>query len=307
MDTIECGECKRWLHMRCEGVDVANIPDPFRCASCQAKSRLDDVCPVCCQDAATNVVGCDKCSRWFHFACVPRSCAPDISSNAAWYCHLCSATPRGKESWRTAKALGSLYDSDRDVDRRITLAKAAFGRFWKIWLGKRLVSTKTKLRIYNAFVLPVLTYNLGSLAANKGIESRLDKCHRAQLRRIANVTFLTHPHMTNEKLYELTESVPVSLLAFRARWRLFGHVLRQQNDAPAMRAMFAFFECSARVRKGRPGTCLAQTFANDLRNLEMKLTCRADLLKFRNVAEDRDAWRRLCLRIERVREAEDEC
>ena len=311
LGTINCDGCKKWFHLMCEA--VANSAeahmDHFLCAYCRAKQTITDVCPVCCLDASTNVAGCDKCDRWLHMACIPPQFAPDPKSNASWNCHLCSALPRGKEPWRDAKTLGSLYDSDRDADRRIVLAKAAFGRLWKLWLGKKFVSIKTKLRAYNSFVLPVLTYNLGALATNAAIESRLDCCHRRHLRKILNVNAapLSARPMSNKELYSSTNSIPISVLAFRARWRLFGHVLRMSDDTPAVCAIFAFFECKARLRIGRPGSCLAQTFVADLRNFEMKLSCRADLTNFRAVAVDREAWRRLVGKIERVRMRENEC
>ena len=69
------------------------------------------------------------------------------------------------------------------------------------------------------------------------------------------------------------------------RWRLFGHVRRLDEKAPANQAMSAYFETEAlQGHRGRPRTSLTSTFDTDLQQIGMRLETRADMEKLRQIA-----------------------
>ncbi|CAK4645897.1 unnamed protein product, partial [Aphanomyces euteiches] len=58
--------------------------------------------------------------------------------------------------WHTTKKLGSLLDDSQDIVRRKSLENLAFHNMWKSRLRRNHVSEKTRLRLYNSYVKPIL-------------------------------------------------------------------------------------------------------------------------------------------------------
>ena len=77
------------------------------------------------------------------------------------------------ESWRTTRKLGSLLGDAEDVTRRMQLANVSFHKMWTVWFRVAQISLLLRLRLYSAFVLPVLTYNMGTWGLTKTELSRL--------------------------------------------------------------------------------------------------------------------------------------
>ena len=61
---------------------------------------------------------------------------------------------------------------DEELKIRIRQASAVFGQLCKVWKSK--VSLKTKLRIYNAVVIPALPYGSETWATTQTHEKKLD-------------------------------------------------------------------------------------------------------------------------------------
>ena len=69
---------------------------------------------------------------------------------------------RVAETWRSSRKLGSLMGDNEDVSRRKQLASAAFNSMWSLWGQRNLIGEKLRVRLYCAFILPVLIYNSGT-------------------------------------------------------------------------------------------------------------------------------------------------
>ena len=126
------------------------------------------------------------------------------------------------------------------------------------------VSEPVRLRLYNAFVLPHLLYNIGTQGFTAEHERKLDAFHRKQLRQVLRIFY---PEViSNEALYKRTNCGPLSDKAREARWKLFGHILRLPPDVPANKAMEAYFRASSVYarRPAKPRTCLAYALQMDL-------------------------------------------
>ena len=87
--------------------------------------------------------------------------------------------------------LGSTIASDgrviHDIERRRALARNAFGALRRRLWGRREVSLKVKMKIFNAVVLPVLLYGASAWAVTRTEENRLDALEMGMLRSIMGV------------------------------------------------------------------------------------------------------------------------
>ena len=197
---------------------------------------------------------------------------------------------RAHEPWRTTRKLGSLLGDAEDVARRMQLANVSFHKMWTVWFRGAQISLPLRLRLYSAFVLPVLTYNMGTWGLTKTELNRLDAHHRRHLRQIIGIRW---PHrISNDALYRRTQSSPISAAIRAARWSLFGHVLRLPLDAPVQLAIDAYLEDTGTPKfRGRPRCTLPTTLGEDLRRIGRQLRNSDDIDALRTL--DRRTWRDL--------------
>ena len=137
------------------------------------------------------------------------------------------------------RKLGSLLWEAEDVARRKQLANVAFRKLSTVWFRRAHISLQLRLRLYASFVIPVLTYNMGTWGLTQADLFRTDTYHRRHLRNIIGVRWPNR--ISNVALYRRCQSRPFSESIVTARWRLFGHVLRLPRDAPAQRAIDHYF------------------------------------------------------------------
>ena len=71
------------------------------------------------------------------------------------------------EPWRSSKSLGSLLCCEKDITSHCIKGEAAFRKFEKVWLTRKKISLDTKLRLYEAQVVPVMPYNSNRWSATK--------------------------------------------------------------------------------------------------------------------------------------------
>ena len=98
--------------------------------------------------------------------------------------------------------------------------------------------------------------------------------------------------MSNAAVYRVTKARPMEAVVANARMRLMGHILRLTPEAPAQTAMDLYFSEGKR-HVGRPEACLATAAREDLRKVGMRFAKAEDLARVREVAADRERWRKL--------------
>ena len=199
------------------------------------------------------------------------------------------------EAWRACKSLGSLLCSTADIGRRIILANAAFSTFSKLWLCGKQIPLKRKLQVYDAQVISVLLYNGSSWSAPKHVMSKLDVCHRRHLRRIINI-YWPNGVISNRELYRRCGTYPITERIRKARWTLFGHILRMDSNTPASAALYHAVDTlhTLRGRIGRPRTNLLSFLCADLSLCGLGLRSLQDLEELKCLAYDRSTWRKMC-------------
>ena len=177
-----------------------------------------------------------------------------------------------------------------DVARRKQLANVAFRKLWTVGFRRAHISLQLRLRLYWSFVIPVLTYNMGTWGLTQADLVRIDTYHRRQLRQIIGVHWPNR--ISNVALYYRCQSRPISESIVTARLRLFGHVLRLPRDAPAQRAIDHYFaDTEAATFRGRPRTSLPTTLCSDLRRIGRTRRQPTDIESLR--ALSREQWRQM--------------
>ena len=116
-------------------------------------------------------------------------------------------------------------NSTKDVQFRITKARASFTNIWK----SSYIGTQTKIRIFKTTVIGVLLYGSESWKVTNTITQKLDTFQTRCLRRILKIIWLNK--ISNEELYLRTQTAAISDQIKEKRWRWIGHILRREPTA----------------------------------------------------------------------------
>ena len=138
---------------------------------------------------------------------------------------------------------------DKEVSTRLGKAASTFGALTsRVWRNKHL-SSRTKTRVYEACVLSILLYGGECWPTYRPQETRLSAFHTRNLRFIIGKTW--EDRMTNEELFLVTKSEPMSsrLKFMRLRWA--GHVTRMPKHRIPRILLHSVLEKGTR-QTGRP-------------------------------------------------------
>ena len=116
---------------------------------------------------------------------------------------------------------------DKDMDSRLSKAKTAFRKLKKIW-GSKQYNGRTKIRLFNTLVKPVLLYGSETWKANVQDNRKLDSFQYHCLKRSLGIFW---PYIVSiDELNERTGCMRMSIEVKRRRWSLLGHVLRMPRE-----------------------------------------------------------------------------
>jgi hypothetical protein len=216
--------------------------------------------------------------------------------------HLKRHEKKEDEDWRSTKKLGTLLGDSEEMTRRKQLAAASFKNLTRLWTGKRnKLSLERKLRLYDAYITPVLTYNACTWALTEAELNELEAFRRRQLRRILGIQYPRR--ISNSKLYDTCNMRELGPDIRGARWRMLGHTLRMTDDTPAKRAMLHYFDVTTSSYLGRPRHTLPLVINKDLKlaavqphditgqfNIPTQLKTITDLRRLETLANDRKQW-----------------
>ena len=102
-------------------------------------------------------------------------------------------------------------------------------------------------------------------------------------------------------LHHCCQAEPISAIAQRACWHLFGHILRLSASAPLNKAMMANYSKPGVGRRGRPQELrtLPIVLNEDLKCINTQIRTSTDLEALRAKAQTREEWRDMIERITR--------
>ena len=101
--------------------------------------------------------------------------------------------------------------------------------------NKRL-STRTKVRAFEACIAPIFLYNSELWTLTKTLENQIDSFHRRILR--SHVLNIRWPKIVkNEDAYGKTKIEPWSKTIEKKRIKWFGHLMRLDENTPAQKVL----------------------------------------------------------------------
>ena len=130
---------------------------------------------------------------------------------------------KGNETWRECKILGSLLDTEKDINRRKKLAIAAYKHLRKI-LNSKKNSIKIKLRTFNAYVKSVFLHNSELWTLTKKLENSIDTFQCRHLQKILGIKW--QRNMTNHELYTRKKCEPWAKQIKIRQLTWLGHMMR---------------------------------------------------------------------------------
>ncbi|XP_063590147.1 uncharacterized protein LOC134767028 [Penaeus indicus] len=182
--------------------------------------------------------------------------------------------------------LGSTISTDLTLDRemevRIGKASTAFSRLRARAWNNRLLTERTKTRIYESCVLSVLLYGSETWTTYTRHEKKLNAFHMRNLRRIIGVSW--KDHVTNEEVLTRTGSHSMFYILKARRMRWLGH-LRRMNDGRLPKDILYGELSSGQRQRGRPVLRFKDCAKRDLAQMGIPLD------NWEVTASDRGAWK----------------
>jgi len=182
--------------------------------------------------------------------------------------------------------LGANVTPSNSVEQEITIrigkAASTFRLLQTTWKAK--IKLQTKLKIYNAVVIPTLLYGSESWSTTRKQEERLDVFDSRCLRLILKIRWWHHTR--NSDVRERTQQPYASTLLKRNRLRWFGHV--QRMDTHRLPKRLYHWDPTAvggKRRQGRQRQRWADTCNRDLTSIGLTLQ------EAENSATRREEWR----------------
>lgn len=195
-------------------------------------------------------------------------------------------------SWKTCRYLGTLLDTESDIQRRKRLALAAFTKL-KPALRDRKLQLKLKIRIFDALVSSIFLYNAELWTLTSTLNKSIDTFQRKLLRWTMNIRY--PQTMTNEEVYRKTDLTKWSEVIQTRRLRWFGHMARLPPRTPIRRVLDEALYTETKKPRGGQRTTWLKLVTRDLADVGVTLEQALDM------AEDRCEWRGLIGEINRGR------
>ena len=187
----------------------------------------------------------------------------------------------GDSNWKKCKYLGSLLDSQEDIQRRKCLANSAFNKIKDVISSKK-IGIKTKLRIFKALVESIFLYNCEIWTLTTEAEKKIDVLQRNYLRKIIKITW--EDKISNKELYEKVKEDPWSEKIKRRRLTWLGHLCRLPEETPARKALQEAMRKTRRPQ-GRPTTTWIANIEKELRQMGIN-----GIKEAKELCQDRKLW-----------------
>jgi len=118
-----------------------------------------------------------------------------------------------------------------------------------IWHSK--ISTATKIRLYNVYILPVLLYGAETWTLTKVLSAEIDSFDQWCQRRILRLHY--SQHVSNHEVRRHTDCILASEIIQSRRLKLFGHTARADVELDHHRALRAAIQGPPPAWRRPPG------------------------------------------------------
>lgn len=200
--------------------------------------------------------------------------------------HLLNVGLNGKrlEQVNSFKYLGVYMESqgyqNQEINARIQSAANVYHSMKNSFIGKKEVSTKTKMSVYDSVFVPILIFGCESWVLNKKHKSMLQSMEMKYLRKVLGITRRNRVRNVNIREQLQAQSVISKIENRQLAW--FGHLKRMNNDRPVKKVWEA--KRTYKRKKGRPPVTWDQSIE---KLLKTRGTTRAEASV---MAMDRKRW-----------------
>ena len=189
------------------------------------------------------------------------------------------------EQVKNYKYLGVMINSEgrlrEEVSQRIQKATAVYYQLGRTFIGKKELTAKTKMAVYNSVYCPTLLYGSETWTLDSREFSRVQAAEMKYLRRVAGKT--KRDKIRNTTIRDQTKSVDIKTKIEINQLRWFGHVNRM-NDKRIAKSIY-----NARTQgkrpKGRPRRKWEEDIREALRKRNLTFT------EGNRKCQDREDWR----------------
>ena len=190
------------------------------------------------------------------------------------------------------KYLGMMITTDgnmkEEIDARIGAASRCYFSLLDLF-KKRSISEKTKLRVYNTIIRPILLYGCETWALTRVLEKRLEVFENKILRKITGPLFdqetLEWRIRHNWEIRDRTQQPHISQVVKSRRIQLAGHIARMEDIRIPKQILTT--EVMGRRPLGRPRKDWNRCLREGLNSEGIEMDAWMDL------AQEREGWRRL--------------
>ena len=209
-----------------------------------------------------------------------------------------------EDEWRNVIKLESKRGDRKDIKRTKELPNIALSSNETVWKNKWKTKLKTRLRLYESLVKSILLYNWGTWELLRSDQKKLDSSYGKQLRRVTGIKW-SH-RITNNKLYHVTETEPLSITITERRWKLLEHILRLTADFPPRKAIrYYFVERTSKKFVGRKRTAIITKINEDIirrkeSHTDFPITPLISLISLQNInakAKNRKLWQKVVIQV----------
>ena len=182
---------------------------------------------------------------------------------------------------------------DRELNRRIGMAKTDFRGLNKVWRRANL-GQQRKLMLYDALVLSRLLYGLAACCLTTAQQRRLNGFNAKCLRQVLGVAPAYESRISNAVVLRRAERGPASNLLLEQQLKQFGKALRAPEDSPLHTCAFVPGSPMPLVshyirRIGRP----RREWVPSLLPVAEKMTAQSRYFGLYAAAKDTKAWNHL--------------
>ena len=135
-----------------------------------------------------------------------------------------------------------------EINNRITKANNVYYSINNTIIGKKEISTKTKMSIFQSIYIPTLTYGMESIPLTKAAESRITAMEMKYLRKTVNVT--KRDRIRNIVIREELKQKPLIGKIEEKKLKWFGHLVRMKEDRIVKKVFEA--KTDGKRSRGRP-------------------------------------------------------
>ena len=151
--------------------------------------------------------------------------------------------------------------SKEDIQSRLSKARNKFNSMSIIWKSCQY-STRTKLKLYNSCVLPVLLYGAECWRMTQQDLAKLSTFHSKNLRRILKIFW--PKKVWNEDLMSRCNHEDMGTIIMKKRWRWIGHLLRREDSNISKTALR--WTPEGRRKRGQPKVTWRRTTEQELKS-----------------------------------------